>query len=640
MSMSSTSATAASLPAPSSSRTSRLRRLSNLRAYTQSHLAGHSSSSTSGYRSYRNSLTRAVGLSLHSASPSTSSATDAAPTTTARADPDPSSSAQPIPDRHPCPETDSRQLSTNLSAPSVSNSSSSDLHSHEAPSSASSRSTPSNDPESDSQPSSGMVRHRHTTGTDSLMVDQNSTQNLSPTPSTAQDLSAPGTSSARNSADTPQNNSPGRMDSSNRDEAATAQPSPNSPSKPLPKPTIRFYAYQDPNQNSRPSLPFTTTSRTLPDESSVIRVGRYSERDGIPVHNPTEPSDSPVGFKSKVVSRRHCEFSFVNGQWHIKDVGSSSGTFLNHMRLSQPNMASRLYAVRDGDILQLGIDFRGGEEMIFRCVRIRIECNRTWQQKANEFNKNTASLINNLGKGNNAADYAGCRECSICLGSVLRPYQCLFMAACAHVWHYKCIRRLIHTPEYPMFQCPNCRAYTDLNAEVDDSNDPYEDEVRAEPPSARDQPVQDYPANVTNPNPGARNSTAERPSSSSNANRPLGGNDNQLAAAVDHMVIDEPTPTADSRTEAVSATGNSNPSGTTNGVSDDHGIGDMFSRSPNIDIPNWGNGNPPNQSLRPPATHRLQQTNGESGNETFEDNPLTPRNDLGPLAFDGRAGRL
>lgn len=105
----------------------------------------------------------------------------------------------------------------------------------------------------------------------------------------------------------------------------------------------------------------------------------------MPELNPTEPSDAPIGFKSKVVSRRHCEFSVVNGQWHIKDVGSSSGTFLNRMRLSQPNMVSRLYAVRDGDIVQLGIDFRGGEEMIFRCVRIRIECNRGWQQQPNEF---------------------------------------------------------------------------------------------------------------------------------------------------------------------------------------------------------------------------------------------------------------
>lgn len=32
--------------------------------------------------------------------------------------------------------------------------------------------------------------------------------------------------------------------------------------------------------------------------------------------------------------------------------------------------------------------------------------------------KNTESLIKNLGKGD-GADYSGCRECSICLGSVL-----------------------------------------------------------------------------------------------------------------------------------------------------------------------------------------------------------------------------
>lgn len=155
--------------------------------------------------------------------------------------------------------------------------------------------------------------------------------------------------------------------------------------KPRQKATIRFFPHQETQSSARPSLPFIPVSRTLPSESCIIKVGRYSERDGLPQPNPTEPSDAPVGFKSKVVSRRHCEFMYVNGQWHVKDVGSSSGTFLNHMRLSQPNMASRLYTVKDGDIVQLGIDFRGGEEMIFRCVRIRIECNRSWQQQPNEF---------------------------------------------------------------------------------------------------------------------------------------------------------------------------------------------------------------------------------------------------------------
>jgi len=149
-------------------------------------------------------------------------------------------------------------------------------------------------------------------------------------------------------------------------------------------PTIRFFPHQELRQG-RPSLNFAPVIRTLPNESSIIRVGRYSEREGIPVSNPSGPSDAPVGFKSKVVSRKHCEFSFSNGSWQIKDVSSSSGTFLNHIRLSQPNTESRLYPVKDGDIVQLGIDFRGGEEMIFRCVKIRIECNRAWQKRPNNF---------------------------------------------------------------------------------------------------------------------------------------------------------------------------------------------------------------------------------------------------------------
>ena len=176
---------------------------------------------------------------------------------------------------------------------------------------------------------------------------------------------------------------------------STSQPDPepqDAESK-SPLPTIRFYPHQEIRTNGRQSLNFAPISRTLPSEHSIIRVGRYSEREGIPTANPTAPSDAPVGFKSKVVSRKHCEFSFIDGQWHIKDVASSSGTFLNHIRLSQPNTESRQFPIKDGDICQLGIDFRGGEEMIFRCVKIRIECNRAWQKKPNQFKYVLLSLV-------------------------------------------------------------------------------------------------------------------------------------------------------------------------------------------------------------------------------------------------------
>ncbi|KAI5840616.1 SMAD/FHA domain-containing protein, partial [Tricharina praecox] len=144
-----------------------------------------------------------------------------------------------------------------------------------------------------------------------------------------------------------------------------------------PLPSIRFTPYIDLRSN-RESLHFAPIERCLRQKDEHIRVGRASERDA---NNP----HAPVGFSSKVVSRRHCEFWCDNGQWFVKDVKSSSGTFLNHIRLSAPGMESKAYPLNDGDILQLGIDFKGGEEQIFRCVKIRVELNRAWQKALNNF---------------------------------------------------------------------------------------------------------------------------------------------------------------------------------------------------------------------------------------------------------------
>ncbi|PVH89704.1 hypothetical protein DL98DRAFT_507974 [Cadophora sp. DSE1049] len=149
-------------------------------------------------------------------------------------------------------------------------------------------------------------------------------------------------------------------------------------------PSIRFSAHQDPRAQ-RPSLVFPPMSRILPTGKETIKVGRYSERDNNPTQAANVPSSAPVGFKSKVVSRRHCEFWCSGGRWFIKDVKSSSGTFLNHIRLSSPGTESRPFPVNDGDIVQLGIDFKGGEEMIFRCVKIRVELNKGWQNGPSSF---------------------------------------------------------------------------------------------------------------------------------------------------------------------------------------------------------------------------------------------------------------
>lgn len=65
-----------------------------------------------------------------------------------------------------------------------------------------------------------------------------------------------------------------------------------------------------------------------------------------------------VGFKSKVISRRHAVIELQpDGTWWLQDVGSRGGTFLNNVRLSESCVTSKLHALRDGDLVQLGVDF-------------------------------------------------------------------------------------------------------------------------------------------------------------------------------------------------------------------------------------------------------------------------------------------
>ncbi|KAK2054755.1 hypothetical protein LY76DRAFT_215756 [Colletotrichum caudatum] len=250
-------------------------------------------------------------------------------------------------------------------------------------------------------------------------------------------------------------------------------------------PSIRFSAYYDPRA-TRPSLTFPPVSRTLPSGSEIIRVGRYSERDNQPNVPNNTPSAAPVGFKSKVVSRRHCEFWYDDGKWYIKDVKSSSGTFLNHIRLSPPGTESKPFPVNDGDIVQLGIDFKGGEEMIFRCVKMRLELNRGWQNKLNTFNMATHKRLRNMTAANSSN--SSTQDCSICLNSIA-PCQCLFVAPCSHTWHFKCIRSLLNSPQYPIFVCPNCRMAADLEADIEDPEEDWEgmDEEEDEGPEQKQQ---------------------------------------------------------------------------------------------------------------------------------------------------------
>ena len=117
-----------------------------------------------------------------------------------------------------------------------------------------------------------------------------------------------------------------------------------------------------------------------------LRVGRFTDRSGLGLAAVNALNSNKLAFKSKVVSRAHAEIWVeTGGKFYIKDTKSSSGTFLNHVRLSPANTESKPFNIKDGDILQLGVDYQGGAEDIYKSVKIRLELGRELQATANAY---------------------------------------------------------------------------------------------------------------------------------------------------------------------------------------------------------------------------------------------------------------
>ena len=134
---------------------------------------------------------------------------------------------------------------------------------------------------------------------------------------------------------------------------------------------------------SQRSLHFEPLHRKITQQAG-LQIGRFNERiNGQPRE---ERGDLRVTFRSKVVSRTHAEIQVdATGRFWVKDTKSSSGTFLNHIRLSAPGLESRLYPLADGDVLQLGVDYQGGTEEMYRCVKFKVELNRGTPKASNMF---------------------------------------------------------------------------------------------------------------------------------------------------------------------------------------------------------------------------------------------------------------
>jgi len=237
----------------------------------------------------------------------------------------------------------------------------------------------------------------------------------------------------------------------------------------VPVVSVRLVSYNEPGRSTT-SLPFEPIERNLV-EGVVAKIGRQVNR---PTNNAAQASKESIWFQSKVVSRSHAEIWAKDGQVYLKDTASSSGTFLNHMRLSPSGKESRPYPLKDNDIIQLGIDYQGKSEDIYKCVIIKIVIvNRKVIQQRRQANPTRfrAALKALLSATNPYSSHTADDEinskssvdCCICLCGI-GPFQALFVAPCSHCFHYKCVTPILSTGN--MFQCPLCRQVANLVASV------------------------------------------------------------------------------------------------------------------------------------------------------------------------------
>ncbi|KAG8787567.1 hypothetical protein FRC15_008923 [Serendipita sp. 397] len=255
-----------------------------------------------------------------------------------------------------------------------------------------------------------------------------------------------------------------------------------------------------PHIDAQRALHFDPIIRECKEGAPAIRIGRFTDRSGTLAAS-TNSLTGKIAFKSKVVSRGHAELWCEAGaKFYVKDTSSSSGTFLNHMRLSHAGVESRPFSLKDGDILQLGVDYQGGTEEIYRCVKIRVEIGREWQAGPNPFNTNALAQLKALsnltpsasapagtsaGATRTKAKKSATSDCCICLFPVT-VCQALFIAPCSHSFHYKCIRGTL-VDRHPNFSCPLCRSFHNLDADVEiemEEEDEWEELPEAAPTPA------------------------------------------------------------------------------------------------------------------------------------------------------------
>ena len=204
----------------------------------------------------------------------------------------------------------------------------------------------------------------------------------------------------------------------------------------------------------------------------------------------------------------------------------------------------------------------------------------------------------------------------------LQPTQALFVAPCAHVWHYKCVRPILEgkNNSFPNFNCPNCRAYSDLSADVDVEPEEFDEEMEdadQTPPEEKDEAAA-VPAPASNT------------VSTYNDNADINSNTAPRSRTPDVATETSSRPEV-ARRSSISSSGLLSRRQATNPASPElNSVNGLEMPQQRFDADETTN------ELEPEIT---RTESPDPANIISGEGPLTPRNNAGPFVFDGSAGR-
>ncbi|KAF8552316.1 hypothetical protein OG21DRAFT_1486292 [Imleria badia] len=146
--------------------------------------------------------------------------------------------------------------------------------------------------------------------------------------------------------------------------------------------------------------------------------------------------------------------------------GSIPENYLSGTQSLPLRQDSRPYQLRDGDVLQLGVDYQGGSEDIYKSVKIKIEYARhrpkTHERANNDPQRPTSQTV--------AYVHLLCLVFHPLIHSLglfsVTVRRAFFIAPCSHAFHYKFIRPLLEKHASAFF-CTLCRSFADLNENID-----------------------------------------------------------------------------------------------------------------------------------------------------------------------------